>query len=402
MNHIPIMLPYFTEDEAKAVSETLKTGWVAQGPRVAEFEAAVAQYEGVAYGIATTSCTTALHLLLVSLGVGSGMDVIVPSYTFIATANAVTYTGATAMLTDVSTDTYNIDPEEFENLIKFRYKDGINLKTGNKLFGVIAVHLFGLCADMPCINALATKYGFRVVEDAACALGASISGKREGTFGNPSCLSFHPRKSITTGEGGMVLTDDEALAARMRALRSHGASISETQRHSSKGYLLPDYDDLGFNYRMTDIQATVGLAQMKKIDYIADRRRELSARYDKLLPQFAPYLRTPFVPEGYGHAYQSYVTMLRANKQSKEHIDAMNARRNALMDALEQNGIMTRQGTHAVHTLGYYKENFGYNDCDCLGAYACDRLSLALPLYAGMTNEEQDIVLEKLQTLYEE
>ncbi len=400
MMRIPIMRPCFTDEEALLVAETLKTGWVAQGPRVAEFERLVAKYEGVRFGVAATSCTAALHLLFAALGVREGFDVIVPSYTFVATANAVEYTGANAVLADVRTDTYNIDPEGLERLLESRYEGGVNKQTGNKLFGIAAVHLFGLCADIPAINAVAAKYGVQVMEDAACALGASIDGRREGAFGNPSCLSFHPRKSITTGEGGMVLTDDPALAEHMRGLRSHGASVSEVQRHASKGYLLPDYDELGYNYRMTDIQAAVGVAQMRKIDEIAADRRRLAARYDALLPAAAPFLRAPFVPAGYGHAYQSYVTMMRADESSKAGIDEAREKRNALMDALEQAGIATRQGTHAVHTLGYYREKYGYRAEDLLGAYACDRLSLALPLYAGMTDPEQDYVIEKLRELY--
>ena len=401
MRNIPIIIPYFTEDEAGMVAECLKSGWVAQGPRVAEFEKQTAAYEGTGYGIATTSCTTALHLVMAAMGLHKGQDVLVPSYTFVATANAVEYTGATAVLVDVTTDTYCIDTNFLASFIEERYvsKDGfmVNKITGNRLFGVVAVNLFGICADIPAVNAIAKRYAMHVIEDSACALGASINGVHEGAFGNPSCLSFHARKSITTGEGGMVLTADRELAEKVRRLRSHGASVSEVSRHQNHGFLLPEYRELGYNYRMTDIQGAVGQAQLKKFDYILEKRREKSARYDRLLPQCVPFLQIPYVPAGYYHTYQSYVTMLDYKKLGFSSVEEGNDFRNRWMAYLEDHGVSTRQGTHAVHTLGYYKEKYGYQPSDLPGAYACDRLSLALPLYVELSEDDQDYVLEQLE-----
>lgn len=401
MRNIPVIIPYFTQEESLKIAECLKSGWVAQGPRVAEFEKAVAAYEGTGYGVATTSCTTALHLLMAALGLHKGQDVLVPSFTFVATANAVEYTGATAVLVDVMTDTYCLDVGFLERFIEENYcrRDGgmFNKCTGNHLFGVVAVNLFGMCADIPAVNALARAYSMQVIEDSACALGASIDGVHEGTFGNPSCLSFHARKSITTGEGGMVLTADAGLAEKLRRLRSHGAAVSEIMRHQNHGFLMPEYNELGFNYRMTDIQGAVGLAQIEKFDYILEKRREKAARYDEMLSRRCPFLKTPHVPAGYYHTYQSYVTMVDYAALGLPGVPEGNAFRNRLMGYLEEHGVSTRQGTHAVHMLGYYRDKYGYRPESLPGAYACDLLSLTLPLYVELSADDQEYVVEQLE-----
>ena len=403
MRKVPIMKPYFDEEEAKAAAEALASGWVAQGPRVAEFEKAVAAHEGCAFGIATSNCTTALHLLMTAMGFGPGQDVIVPSFTFIATGNAVEYTGASAILADVDPATFNIDVDLLDEFVSERYahKDSawVNRETGNRLSGIVPVNEFGLCADIPAVNEFAARFGLKVIEDSACALGAKIGDTHQGGFGNPSAVSFHPRKSISTGEGGMALVNDPELADHVRLLRSHAASVSEVQRNAGKGYLLPEYNELGFNYRMTDIQGAIGCAQIRKLDFITKRRAELAARYDRLLPEAVPFVRTPFVPEGYTHIYQTYCTMVLPEKVGCKTVDEANAFRNEWMDRLEQNDIATRQGTHALHTLGYYKKKYGYTNEDLPGAYACDRLSLAIPLYVEMTEADQDYVIEQMASI---
>ena len=389
---VPIMKPYFDDEEAKAAAEALASGWVAQGPRVAEFEKAVAAHEGCAFGVATTNCTTALHLLMVAMGFGPGQDVIVPSFTFVATGNAVEYTGANAVLADVDPVTFNIDVKQLDEFVAERYneQDGqwINKKTGNRLSGIVPV------------NDFAKRHGgLTVIEDSACALGAKIGDIHQGGFGNPSAVSFHPRKSISTGEGGMALINDPELAEHVRQLRSHAASVSEVQRNAGKGYLLPEFNELGFNYRMTDIQGAIGCAQMKKLDRITEKRAELARRYDRLLPEAVPWVRTPYVPDGYTHIYQTYCTMVIPEAVNCKTVDEANAFRNEWMDRLEQAGIATRQGTHALHTLGYYVNKYGYKHEDLPGAYACDRLSLAIPLYVEMTQEDQDYVIEKMREI---
>lgn len=401
MKKIPVTTPYFDGEEQKAAAEAITSGWVAQGPRVAEFEKQIAAHEGIREGVATTSCTTALHLAMVAQGLGAGMDAIAPAFTFVATENAIVAAGATPVMTDIHRETFNIDVEKTREIVETRYakKDGklVNRETGNTLWGIVPVHEFGLCCEIDGINAIAKEYGLTVIEDAACALGAKIGERHEGGFGNTSCVSFHPRKSITTGEGGMVMTDDSALAKRMRELRTHGSTVSADARDKGKGFLLPEFPEAGFNYRMTDINAAVGLAQIKKLDYIIEEKRKRAALYNEIIRAKMPELITPVEPEGWFHTYQSYVCMLDYEKLGKKSIAEGGALRNELLQRLEDQGIATRQGTHAVHMLGYYKKRFGYQPEDFVNAYACDHLSITLPLYIGITDEDQEYVIDTMR-----
>ena len=396
---IPLTRPYFGQEEYQNVEQVLKSGWVAQGLRVAEFEQLIAAHEESSYAIAVSSCTTALHLALLAHGIGPGMDVIAPSFTFVATANAIEYTGATAVLADIRPNTFNIDPDSIRAIIHKCYHWDqkreilVHNETGNQLKALMPVHQFGLCADMPEIMNLAEKYHLAVIEDAACALGARIEGVHQGKFGNIRCVSFHPRKCITTGEGGMLLTDSEEFGKKLKALRSHCATQSEVSRHTKHmGFLMPEYPEVGYNYRMSDIQAAVGCAQAKKLDDILEKRKQAAKNYDELLTGFG-WLKIPVVPEGYHHTYQSYVCMMDFSGLS---IEKMNEKRNRIMTFLEERGIQTRQGTHAVHMLGYYKGKYGYKDEDLIHSYRADRLSIALPLYADISLEDQKYVVEML------
>ena len=401
MRKIPVTTPYFTEEEAEEVKKILESGWVAQGPAVAEFERQIAAHEGVAEGVATTSCTTALHLAMASCGLGEGMDAIAPAFTFVATENAIVMTGATPVMADIHQETFNIDTAHVRSIIEQQYekKEGklVNKETGNVLWGIVPVHEFGLCCEIEEINAIAKDYGLKVIEDAACALGASLKGVHEGAFGNPSCISFHPRKSITTGEGGMVLTDDPALAQRMRQLRTHGSTISADTRDKGHGFLLPEHNEAGYNYRMTDIQAGVGLAQIRKLDDIIELKRKRAAIYNKLITEKLPEFIPPTEPEGFFHTYQSYVCMLNMEKLGIGSVAEGGTYRNELLQKLEDIGIATRQGTHAVHMLGYYRNRFGYQPEDYPNAYACDHLSITLPLYMQMTDDDQTYVIDTIR-----
>lgn len=397
MTKYPVTKPYFTEEELNLIKESLDSGWVAQGPKVAEFEKQVASHEGVAEAVATTSCTTALHLAMVASGLKEGMDAIVPAFTFVATANAVVMTGAVPVLSDIDERTFNIDTKALRRLIETDYavKDGkpVNKRTGNILWGIVPVHEFGLCCDIYEVNSIAKEYGLQIIEDAACALGAKIGDTHQGAFGNISCISFHPRKSITTGEGGMVLTDDASLAKRMRELRTHGSTVSADARDKEHGFLLPEFPEAGFNYRMTDIQGAMGLAQIKKLDFIIDAKRRGASVYDRLIGKDIPELVTPSVPDGSYHTYQSYVCMLDINRLGIGSVEEGGRYRNELLQRLEEKGVATRQGTHAVHLLGYYRDRFGFNPEDYIHAYACDRLSITLPLYVGLGEEGQEEVV---------
>jgi len=381
---IPITRAIFDDAEARAVAAVLASGWVVQGPQVAAFEQGFRDFTGLPEAVACTSCTTALHLALMAEGIGPGDEVIVPAFTWVASANAVIYCGATPVLADVALDTFNITAEEIERRRTPRTR------------AVMPVHLFGLAAEMDPILELARRWSVRVVEDAACALGTLYRGRHVGALGGGGAFSFHPRKAITTGEGGMYTTADPAKAKHARSLRDHGAAKSDHARHGAKGAaLLPTFDMVGYNYRMTDLQAAVGVAQLGKLPGILADRIARAKRYDALLAG-VPGLVTPVEPDGHRHSYQSYVCRIETDGLSEREIRHGNAVRNGVMQALEDERIATRQGTHAVHMLDYYARTYGYRPTDLPGAFAADQLSLTLPLYAGMTDVEQDRVIERL------
>lgn len=389
--NIPITKTIFGDEEKEAIVKPLETGWVVQGPNVAKFQNMFADFTGSKYAHAASNCTTALHLGLEAMDITKGDKVIVPSFTYVASANAVEYTGAEVVFCDIDLKTFNIDETKLEEIIK---KD-------SSIKAIMPVNLFGLCANMPYIMKLAKKYNLKVIEDSACGFDGWIGDKHSGTFGDCGCFSFHPRKSICTGEGGMLITDDEDIANKVSQLKDHGASKSDLQRHKEKGgSLLPDFTMRGYNYRMTDMQGALGVCQMDRKEYIMNGRREVASKYDEVLKDISQ-LVSPYIPENYKHGYQSYVCIFTDGEDisnlTKEQIDRINVKRNIFMEKLEEMTIATRQGTHAVHTLGYYKNKNNFKDEDFLMSYAADRLSIALPLYAGMTNEEFDYVISNIK-----
>jgi dTDP-4-amino-4,6-dideoxygalactose transaminase len=385
---IPITKPFFGEEEKRAIVKPLETGWVVQGPYVKEFESSVARFTGAEYARATSSCTTALHLALIACGIKPGDEVILPSFTFVASANAVEYMGAKPVFTDIDLAGFNIDASRIPGVLTERTK------------AIVPVHLFGLCADMDPILEIARRNDLAVIEDSACAIGAFYKGPHAGSMGNAGCLSFHPRKSITTGEGGMVLTNDEALARSVEIMRDHGGEMSDADRHADGVPLLPAYNTLGFNYRMTDFQGAVGVEQMKKLDHILRRKRELASRYDERLRDVS-WLVTPSVPDGYEHGYQAYVCLYAPEPIGPDHgreaLERMHRERNEIMAELGAAGISTRQGTHAVHNLDYYKKKYGLKEDACPNSLAAELLTLALPLYPGMTDKDQDAVIDSIR-----
>ena len=389
--NIPITKTIFGDEEKEAIVKPLETGWVVQGPNVAKFQTMFAEFTGSKFAHATSNCTTALHLGLEAMGITRGDKVIVPSFTYVASANAVEYTGAEVIFCDIDLKTFNIDETKLEEMIK----------NDSSIKAIMPVNLFGLCANMPYIMELAKKYNLKVIEDSACGFDGWIEDKHSGTFGDCGCFSFHPRKSICTGEGGMLITDDEDIANKVSQLKDHGASKSDLQRHKEKGgSLLPDFTMRGYNYRMTDMQGALGVCQMDRKEYIMNGRREVASKYDEVLKDISQ-LVSPYIPENYKHGYQSYVCIFTDGEDisnlTKEQIDRINIKRNIFMEKLEEMTIATRQGTHAVHTLAYYKNKNNFKDEDFLMSYAADRLSIALPLYAGMTNEEFDYVIQNIK-----
>lgn len=386
---IPITRAVFDESDMQLIIEPLKSGWVVQGKYVKEFEDQFATMTGAPHAIAVSSCTTGLHIAMAALGIRPGDEVLVPSFTWIATPNCVEYLGAKPVFVDIDLATFNVDPDLIERAITPRTK------------GIIPVHLFGLAANMDAIMEIAKRRGLFVVEDAACGFDTWFDGKHVGTFGEFGCFSFHPRKAITTGEGGMLTTADDHLASLCRTLRDHGASRSDLERHQSKhSFLLAEYRHLGFNFRMTDIQGALGVTQMRKAAAIMRGRRAAAERYDALLAGI-PWLQLPLRDPKYVHGYQSYVCLFQPETPDLANCERISELRNDIMTALEAKGIITRQGTHAPPHLHYYTEKYGIVPADFPNGYLAERLTLTLPLYAGMTEEESRTVVTELCAEYE-
>ena len=374
---IAISKPATGEEEWLAVREPLETGWLTQGPKVAAFEREFGKLCQVEHSLATTSCTTALHLILAAMDIGPGDEVIVPSFTWVATANVALYCHATPVIVDVDRETFNIDPAAVAKAVTPRTK------------AIIAVHLFGLCADMDAIAKAAP--GIPIIEDAACATGSVYKGRPSGSLGLAAAFSFHPRKSITTGEGGMVTTRDAALADKCNMLRNHGASISEEQRHAGpRPYFLPEFNLLGFNYRMTDLQGAVGVVQLGKLERLLAEREQWAEYYRRELAS-VPWLRTPAVPQGHRHGLQAFVCWVDESRAPRS--------RNDIMAALEAKGVATRPGTHAIHMLGYYRKRYGFEPDALPGARDCDRYTMAIPLHNQMSADDYAYVVDVLREL---
>lgn len=375
MRNIQISQPVTGEEEWLATKEPLVSGWLTAGPKVREFEQLFAERHNVKHAIAVTSATTALHLALVALGVGEGDEVIVPAFTWVSTANVVLYCGAKPVFCDIDVKTFNIDPEQLKTKITSKTK------------AIIPVHLFGLCADIDRIKEIAGS--IPLIEDGACAAGAAYKNIPAGGLGSIGCFSFHPRKSVTTGEGGMLTTNDDQIAEYLSQLRNHGASISEEQRHHGpKPYILPDFNMLGYNYRMTDLQGAVGVVQIKKLDKFINERAKWAEFYDRELASI-DWLITPWRDENYKHGWQSYVTLIDESKSPYS--------RNEIMEILQNKGVSTRPGTHAVTMLNYYVDKIGINPNDFTGAMKANNQSMAIPLHNRMTVEDYQYVVDVLK-----
>lgn len=372
---IPIAKPYITEEEAKAAHDTILTGWITQGPRVAELEEKFAAYTGAKYAVAVSNCTTALHLTMIVSGIGAGDEVICPSMSYIATANSIKYVGAIPVFAEIDPVNYNLDIEDVERKITARTK------------AILLVHQIGMPGDIDAFQALADKHGLKLIEDAACAAGSSYKGKKIGSHSELVCFSFHPRKVISTGDGGMITTNNEAYYTRMKLLRQHGMSVNDRTRHNSSKLIFEDHVEVGYNYRMTDIQAAVGIKQLEKLDWIVEERRKIALRYNEAFKDI-DYIRVPLEDEGYFTNYQSYSIYLKEDCPVE---------RNELMQKMLDAGVSTRRGIMTAHReTAYAKESEGVSLPQ--SEDACDR-SIILPLYVPMTNEEIETVIAKFKAL---
>jgi perosamine synthetase len=365
---IPVMKPWLGEEEARAAAEAVASGWVAQGPRVQAFEDAVRDWVGAAHGVAVSSCTTALHLSLVLLGIGPDDEVVVPSLSFIATANVARYVGARPVFADVEPGTLNLSADTVKQVLSPRTR------------AVILVHQGGMPADVEAVHDLCDPLGVAVVEDAACALGSTYRGRPVGAGSDLVAFSFHPRKVITTGEGGMVMTSRADWAERLRRLREHGMNLSAAARHAAAMPVLERYLEVGYNYRMTDIQAAVGLVQLGRLDAIVARRRELAARYRELLAG-VPGVGLPGDPAHGTTNFQSFWIELA---------DDFPLGRDELLEWLMADGISARRGIMAAHLEPAYADAAGI---ELPVTERLTRRSLILPLFHAMTAEEQDQVV---------
>ena len=387
---VPFARPYLTGDEGAAVAEVIATGWVSQGPNVQAFEAALAERVGAADAVVTTSCTTALHLALHAAGVGPGDEVIVPALSFIATANAVRHCGARPVFADIDPRTYNLDPYAAERAITTRTT------------AIMPVHQVGLPADMDAFVEIARRHHLALVEDAACAIGARYRGRPVGSIGPMSCFSLHPRKVITTGEGGFIAVRDKRLAERLRRLRQHGMSVSDLARDRTDKVVIEAYPEPGFNYRMTDMQAALGLCQLEVLDEVLERRRVLAERYTAALAQI-PGLEPPYDPPYAQRTWQSYCVRVAPGSPIA---------RTELMERLLADGIVTRRGVMAIHLEEAYAvaeerasiggEESVHHGADTQGradlphSQAAAREVLMLPLFPDLTFEQQDYVIARL------
>jgi len=372
-NIIPVAKPFFTREDERAVSEVVRSGWVLQGPKVEAFEKLLGTYIGSPYAVATSSATTAMHLGLLAAEVGPGDEILVPSFSFIASANCIVHAGATPVFVDIDSQTYNLDPND------------VARKITKKTKGILAVHQVGLAADMPTIMKVARTAKVPVFEDCACGLASSINGKHVGNWGTWGAFSFHPRKAITTAEGGLLVTANKNIAETVSQLRAHGASIDVKKRDSSAKVLFESYPRIGYNLRMSDIHAALGLSQFTKLVSILEARQDVADRYNRAFAGH-PVIIPPYVPKGYFHTYQSYMIRLAG----AAHI------RDALMQKLLDVGIATRRGIPSAHLEEPYRKL--YPKLSLPHTELASKETLTIPIYKGLTPKEQHVVIESILT----
>jgi dTDP-4-amino-4,6-dideoxygalactose transaminase len=371
---IPIAKPYLTKDEAQYAYDTILSGWVTQGPKVQEFEEKFAAYTGAKYAAAVSNCTTALHLAMIVAGVKEGDEVICPSLSYVATANCIKYVNAIPVFAEVNQQ-YNLDINDVEKRITSKTK------------AILLVHQIGMPADIDAFQALCKKRNIVLIEDAACAAGSAYKGKKIGSHSDLVCFSFHPRKVITTGDGGMITTSNEDFYKRVKLLRQHAMSVNDRERHTAGKIIFEDHLEVGYNYRMTDIQAAVGIRQLEKLDFIISERRKIAEKYLSELKNIIGIV-LPKEEEGYFTNWQSFSVFLEPSSKLN---------RNDLMQALLENGVSSRRGVMTAHRESAYKNE--YSDCKLPVSERFSDNSIILPLYYPMEQKDIDTVISVLKKL---
>lgn len=374
------MIPYgkqtIEQDDIQAVVDVLKSDFLTTGPQIAEFEQTVADYVGAKYAVAISNGTSALHAACFAAGIRPGDEVITTPLTFAASANCVLYCGGTPVFADVDPKTYNIDPEDIRRKITDRTK------------AIIAVHLAGQPCDMDAIHSIAREHGLIVIEDGAHALGSVYKGKKVGSMSDMTTFSFHPVKPITTGEGGMIVTDNEDFYKKMVLFRSHGITRDDSMMTRNDGPWFYQQFDLGYNYRITDIQCALGCSQMKKLDRFLACRKEIVARYNEAFAD-CDNIITPYQLSDTESGWHLYI------------IQVKNCDRRQVFENMREKGIGVNVHYIPVYMHPYYQEH-GYETVHCANAEEIYSHIISLPLYPGLTFEQQDYVIDALKSLCKE
>jgi perosamine synthetase len=378
---IPLARPLLGEEEERGVLDAMRSGWISQGPRSAAFERAVASYLDIPHARAVNSGTSAMQLALLACGVRPGDEVIVPAFTCVAALHPIEAIGGQILPVDIDLATYGLDPSHLESAITPATR------------AIVPAHLFGQAAQVEAIAVIANRHDLILIEDVALGMGARIRGRHVGTFGDAAILSFHPRKTITTGEGGMVLSPSAEIAGRVEAMRAYGASVPAWTRHNTAVDALPDYSSIGFNYKMTDIQAAIGLEQIRKLDAFLDARRAIAARYETGLADL-PWLALPRCREGETHGYQSFVCQCVASSGDPARVAQF---RDRLIAHLRADGIASVQAAQSVTSFDYYRRKYSWAPQRFPNAVLADAATISLPIFPGLAESDQDRIVMRVR-----